>query len=410
VCVPTRQAPRQDNPRFDAVPTRASGDPTAYGLQAHSSANDALATAAQSGLFDGYALSSGLPACRAAVAAAAAAQLPVTQSGEPAVLASDVFMTHGASQALALAFGALANTVGDGATPVNVLLPRPGFPLYQTLCEYYGIQCRYYDLNPCANWEADPAQMVDLSDGNTVAVVICTPGNPTGCVWSAHHLREVLAAAQAIGAVVIADEVYSGIIWAPKAATTPVAALSQHVPVLSIGALSKRYLVPGWRCGWLVCHDRGRLLAKARILEALHHLVQMSIGPTVPVQACVPHVLANTPREWHDTMCALYAAAAATCAEAVAATPGLDIDCMPQGAMYLLVRLDLQAFDGTCNASDVAWAAALQREEAVVLLPGTAFGAPGRVRFVLCVTPAVLTAAWTRITAFCTRHHTGVAV
>ena len=322
------------------------------------------------------------------------------------MLPSDVFMTHGASQALALAFGAVANTSTDGP-PVNVLLPRPGFPLYQTLCEYYGIQCRYYDLSPTANWEADPQQLVAIADANTVAVVICTPGNPTGCVWSTQHLRAVLSAARDIGAIVIADEVYAGIVWAPKAVTTPVAALPLAVPILSVGALSKRYLVPGWRCGWLVVHDRGRLLAKARIVEALHHLVQMSIGPTVPVQACVPHVLANTPREWHDSMCALYAAAADTCAAAVASTPGLHIDCMPQGAMYLLVRLDLPCFDDSCNASDVAWAAALQREEAVVLLPGTAFGAPDRVRFVLCVTPSVLAAAWARITAFCNRHHTG---
>ena len=386
----------------DACTPRA-GDPTAYGLRAHESAHEALATAAHSGLFDGYAHSSGLPGCRAALAAHMSAQLPPSRSGNPAVRPCDVFMTHGASQALSLALGALANE------NVNVLLPRPGFPLYQTLCEYFDIECRYYDLNPEKNWEANPDQIRSLADSNTAALVVCTPGNPTGCVWSPAHVEQVLDAAHDIRAVVIADEVYAGIVWAPDAVSLPVAALAQHVPVLSVGALSKRYLVPGWRCGWLVVHDRGQLLAKSRILDAISHQVQMTIGPTVPVQACVPHVLANTPRSWHDDQSAMYAAAAHLCLSRVKSTPGLAIDCMPQGAMYLLVRLDLAGFDTACNANDVAWAAALQREEAVVLLPGTAFGAPGRVRLVLCATPAVLTAAWDRIVDFCSRHWIGRA-
>ena len=189
----------------------------------------------------------------------------------------------------------------------------------------------------------------------------------------------------------------------------PQAALSDDVPVLSVGALSKRWLVPGWRCGWLLVHDRHRVLATAGIVEALARLVQISIGPTVPVQASVPHLLANTPRAWHDAQCAAYAAAAALCAARAAAAPGLAIDTQPRGAMYLLLRIALREFRGPASSDDVAWSAALQREEAVLLLPGTAFNAPGRVRLVLCAPLDTLAAAWDRIDAFVARHHRGVA-
>ena len=185
------------------------------------------------------------------------------------------------------------------------------------------------------------------------------------------------------------------------------AAVSDEVPVLSVGALSKRWLVPGWRCGWLLVHDRGRALASAGVVEALSRLVQISIGPTVPVQASVPHLLANTPREWHAAQCAGYAAAAALCAERAAACPGLALDALPRGAMYLLIRVQLACFDASVGADDVAFAGALQREEAVLLLPGAAFGAPGRLRLVLCAPLETLHAAWDRIGAFAARHYVG---
>lgn len=352
-------------------------------------------------------------------------------------------MTHGASQALSLALGAVANT---GA---NVLLPKPGFPLYQTLCEYYGLEVRHYELRPERGWEADLRHVAALADARTAAIVVCNPSNPTGAVYSADHLRALLQVAAAAGAVVIADEVYADIVWGEGATFTPMArflrlacalsrvadvatqaALSEDVPVLSVGALSKRWLVPGWcvsvcksqiapkstpnsrrkrrRCGWLLVHDRHRALAGVGIVEALSRLVQITIGPTVPVQASVPHLLANTPRAWHDAMCGAYAAAAALCARRAAQAPGLSVEAPPRGAMYMLVTLAPRSFFGDAAADvadDVAWCAALQREEALLLLPGAAFGAPGCVRLVLCAPLPALAAAWDRIDAFAARHY-----
>jgi len=80
--------------------------------------------------------------------------------------------------------------------------------------------------------------------------------------------------------------------------------------------------------------------------------------------------------------------------------------------MYMLVTLQPRAFGEAGGAradlaDDVAWCAALQREEALLLLPGAAFGAPGRVRLVLCAPLPQLSAAWDRIDAFVARHYCG---
>jgi len=199
--------------------------------------------------------------------------------------------------------------------------------------------------------------------------------------------------------------------WArcPSAGWCPAGALLHALQSLPLQRLTDA-LYASRRCGWLLVHDRHRALAGAGIVEALSRLVQISIGPTVPVQASVPHLLANTPRAWHDAQCGAYAAAAALCARRAKQAPGLSVEAPPGGAMYMLVTLQPRSFGaaggtGADVADDVAWCAALQREEAVLLLPGAAFGAPGRVRLVLCAPLPLLTAAWDRIDAFAARHY-----
>lgn len=126
-------------------------------------------------------------------------------------------MTSGASQALQLAIAAVSNP------GCNILLPQPGFPLYQTLCEYYGVEFRFYSLLPERGWEADIAHIRSLADSRTAAIVICNPSNPCGSVFAEAHLQELLAAAAALKLVVISDEVYADIAFGDGARFVPAA-------------------------------------------------------------------------------------------------------------------------------------------------------------------------------------------
>lgn len=98
---------------------------------------------------------------------------------------SDVFLTAGATQAVQTALFVLASSGG------NILLPRPGFPLYDCACVLAGVECRYYDLLPARRWEADPIQIRDIADSRTLAIVIINPNNPSGAAFSALHLLQV---------------------------------------------------------------------------------------------------------------------------------------------------------------------------------------------------------------------------
>ena len=113
----------------------------------------------------------------------------------------------------------------------NILVPRPGFPLYRTLAEGLGIQTKFYNLNVCllwpifhtglikiifysanyqpeCGWEVDLEQLESLIDKNTAAIVINNPSNPCGSSYSRSHLGNILQVAARNFVPIIADEIY----------------------------------------------------------------------------------------------------------------------------------------------------------------------------------------------------------
>ncbi|KAJ2771490.1 hypothetical protein IWQ57_002189, partial [Coemansia nantahalensis] len=75
----------------------------------------------------------------------------------------------------------------------NILLPRPGFCLYNTIAASRSIEARLYNLVAERNWEADIEHMESLIDDNTAAILINNPSNPCGSNFSKSHLRAILA-------------------------------------------------------------------------------------------------------------------------------------------------------------------------------------------------------------------------
>ena len=97
----------------------------------------------------------------------------------------DVIITAGCTQAIEFSIAALRRRGS------NILLPRPGFPLYATFCSYLGVNVRYYDLLPEQGWEIDLEMVERIADKNTIAILICNPSNPCGVAYSHDHLSKV---------------------------------------------------------------------------------------------------------------------------------------------------------------------------------------------------------------------------
>lgn len=97
----------------------------------------------------------------------------------------DVFITSGCTQAIDVALAMLAR---PGA---NILLPKPGFPIYELCSAFRNLEVRHFDLLQESGWEVDLDAVEALADQNTVAMVIINPGNPCGNVYSYQHLEKV---------------------------------------------------------------------------------------------------------------------------------------------------------------------------------------------------------------------------
>lgn len=145
----------------------------------------------------------------------------------------------------------------------NILIPRPAFPIYWTFAISQGMEVRSYNLLPERQWEADLEQMEELIDENTSVIVLTNPSNPCGSVFSADHIQDILNIAEKYCVPIITDEVYEDMVF-PNVEYRSVSSLSKNVPVLSCGALSKRFLVPGWRFGWIIIHDRNDIFQDIR--------------------------------------------------------------------------------------------------------------------------------------------------
>lgn len=97
----------------------------------------------------------------------------------------DVHLTAGCKQAIQVILTVLAR---PGA---NILLPKPGFPLYEANARHTHLEIRHFDLLPEKGWEVDLDGLEALADENTVAMVIVNPGNPCGNVFTYQHLQKV---------------------------------------------------------------------------------------------------------------------------------------------------------------------------------------------------------------------------
>merc|ERR1712212_1284101 len=188
------------------------GDPTVFGnlLPAKEVVN-ALHTALDSQKCNGYGPSTGSVEARAAVAKHIS-----VPGGE--VTSDDVILCSGCSCALDIAISTLADA-GQ-----NILVPRPGFPLYTTLAAGLEIETKEYNLLPDQDWEVDLAHMESLIDENTAAIVVNSPSNPCGSVFSIAHLKQILSVAEMYKIPIIADEIYDNFVF-PGETYVPIASL-----------------------------------------------------------------------------------------------------------------------------------------------------------------------------------------
>eukprot|EP00358_Blepharisma_japonicum_P004679 CAMPEP_0202948486 /NCGR_PEP_ID=MMETSP1395-20130829/13517_1 /ASSEMBLY_ACC=CAM_ASM_000871 /TAXON_ID=5961 /ORGANISM="Blepharisma japonicum, Strain Stock R1072" /LENGTH=405 /DNA_ID=CAMNT_0049650593 /DNA_START=11 /DNA_END=1228 /DNA_ORIENTATION=+ len=339
----------------------------------------------QSGTGNGYCLAAGPRPAREALARKFSYE-NIQVSWE------DVILDIGGSGAIHTAMQVFLNP-GD-----NILVPSPGFPLYKCMAGNLSAEARLYSLRPDHGWEIDFNDLDRLVDERTKLLVIINPSNPCGSVFTKEHLLEILDWAERHKICILADEVYTGMSYGKP--HIPIGSLTDEVPVFTIGAMSKMYLVPGWRCGWLIVYDKHNKCAEFR--DAILKVKNMLLHPAPFIANSIPAIIEQTPDNYMCEVMQKVKERAELVYQKIQETPGLSMQ-MPEGALYCMISIDLEAFEDFGNS--IIFAEKLAREQGVLVLPGESFMSHSAFRVVLCQSRAVLEECMDRIKNFAAAHH-----
>ncbi|HUP39011.1 MAG TPA: aminotransferase class I/II-fold pyridoxal phosphate-dependent enzyme [Vicinamibacterales bacterium] len=354
-----------------------TGDPVHAGFQPPAHMVDAVHEALRNGEH-GYGPSVGLVEAREAVAA------ENTSRGWP-VSADRVVMTSGSSEGIDFVLTALADP-GD-----DVLVPLPTYPLYTAILAKIGARAVYYRTDPNNGWQPDPKEIRRLMTARTKALITNDPNNPTGASYAPSTRRELLTIADEHNLPMIADEIYQDVAFDGPVA--PIGSIDPDAPVISLSGLSKGYLVPGWRTGWLIVGGGDRL---KDVLAAITKLAEGRLCSTMPMQRAVVAALTGDRSHQPTFRTALRERAELVHARANA-IPGIS-STRASAAFYAMPKFDLPR-----GKSDADFIVDLVHATGVLCVHGSGFGmnpADGYFRMVTLAPPDQLNEIWDLIAGF----------
>ncbi len=353
------------------------GDPIPFGFVTPPHLVEAVARAMRDG-HNGYTASPGIPDARAAVAK------DFTDRGVPTD-PDQVLLTSGTSEGIELALAAMLDE-GD-----DVLVPSPTYPLYTAVIAKLDANALYYRTDPAHDWLPDLDHLETLVTPRTRALVVINPNNPTGAVYPRAVEAELLEFSERHGLVLLADEVYADLAY--EGSTPPMAALDPDAAVISFSSLSKAYLAPGWRAGWLAVGRSPRL---AEVLAAIKKLADGRLCSPGPMQHAITAALTGDRSHQPAFRRALLDRAEVTTTR-LNAIPG--VRCVrARGAFYAMPQVTLPA-----GRTDQDYVLALLRETGVLCVYGSGFGtepADGFFRVVYLADPAELHAIFDLVESF----------
>jgi len=305
---------------------------------------DAAARALREG-YNQYATTWGAPLLRQAIARKQSAAWGRSVDPE-----TEITVSCGATEAMIAAMLAAVDP-GD-----EVIVFEPFYENYGPDCVISGAVPRYVPLRP-PDWAFDPDELRDAFNDRTRAIVVNTPHNPTGKVYSQAELNLIARLCQEHDAIAITDEIYERLVYSGRhisIATLP----GMAERTITISGASKTYSVTGWRIGWLIAPP-----SLTAAIRKVHDF--LTVGAAHPLQIAVAEAL-EFPPSFYVELLGDYQERR----DAIVA--GLQ-ECgfttsSPDGAYYVMAGIEAFGAD-----DDVAFARRLIEEVAVATVPASSF-------------------------------------
>ncbi|HWP44371.1 MAG TPA: aminotransferase class I/II-fold pyridoxal phosphate-dependent enzyme [Blastocatellia bacterium] len=292
----------------------------------------------------------------------------------------EITVTCGSTEAMIAAMMAIVNP-GD-----EVIVFEPFYENYGPDAILSGATPKYVTLH-APEWRFDENELASAFNDNTKAIIINTPNNPTGKVFSREELETIARLCHKWNVIAITDEIYEHILFNDKKHIAIATLDGMRERTITINGLSKTYSVTGWRVGYTI--------APPDITSAIRKVHDfLTVGAAAPLQEAGAHAL-RLPRSYYDRLQQEYAARRE---RMLAVLKEVGFKCFdPDGAYYVMT--DISPFGYT---DDVEFARFLVKDVGVAVVPGSSFyhdpklGAT-QVRFTFCKKDETLSAAEERL-------------
>ncbi|MCI0485639.1 MAG: aminotransferase class I/II-fold pyridoxal phosphate-dependent enzyme [Blastocatellia bacterium] len=292
----------------------------------------------------------------------------------------EITVTCGSTEAMIAALMAIINP-GD-----EVIIFEPFYENYGPDAILSGATPRYVTLR-APDWSFDESELAAAFNDNTKAIIINTPNNPTGKVFSREELEVIASLCHKWNAIAITDEIYEHILFNDKKHISIATLDRMRDRTITINGLSKTYSVTGWRVGYT--------LAPPDITLAIRKVHDfLTVGAAAPLQEAGAYAL-RLPRSYYDDLQADYTARRE---RLLSVLKDVGFRCFdPDGAYYIMT--DISSFGYT---NDVEFSRFLVKDVGVAVVPGSSFyhdPALGRsqVRFTFCKRDETLAIAEERL-------------
>ena len=290
----------------------------------------------------GYVSSKGLPELRKAIASA------LNDRYNTDLNADQVLITPGGKFAI---FSAIFAMVSQSD---RVLIPEPTWPVYGNVTQLAGGREDILHTFLEKDWDIDFNKLLEMLQVHPKLLVLCTPNNPSGKIFSENSLKEIVEAASKVGCYTLSDEVYESYSSVPTKSILQVA--NSHF--IYVNTLSKRYGMTGWRIGYAVS-DRKTIDRMQSILQlsitCVPEFIQKAALSALTMEQGVFNEYANEMRERLNLVCNRL--------------KKLPVKYFrPRGGMYVFPKVTMNGFDS------VTFANKLLENRRIAVTPGNAFG------------------------------------
>ncbi|RXF33125.1 pyridoxal phosphate-dependent aminotransferase [Enterococcus faecalis] len=276
-----------------------------------------------------------------------------------------VIVTDGAKYALYLLFQAILN-VGD-----EVIIPVPYWVSYGEQVKLAEGKPVFVSSTQEQSFKVSVAQLEAVRTDKTKAIILNSPSNPTGVIYTEEELRQIGEWAVAHNILIIADDIYGRLVYNGHR-FIPIATISEAIrqQTIIINGVSKTYAMTGWRIGFAVGDEK--------IIQAMTQLASQSTSNPVAVSQYAAIEALTGEQSTVEDMRQAFEKRLNHIYPKVAALPGVSL-IKPEGAFYLFPNvkktLEICGYDNVTN-----WVEDLLQEAHVALVTGEGFGAPEHVR------------------------------